>query len=168
MIVASAALLALIVLLFPPWRAQGIRTTTRYGAVRGLAPSVTTDTIVWLLPFMPIYAPPRAGLTADQMHDLASRSASGDATARATLRAATADVERRLRVPEVLRTDGALWRDSVLAAAGIPAMSSYDVSFSLDQRWLAGRLAVLALIAFILDLRERGKAVSLVRRDKSQ
>jgi hypothetical protein len=167
MIVAGAASLALLVLLFPPWRARAIRTTVRYGAVAGVAPSALTDTIAWLLPFMPVFAPPRVGITGDRMRDLAARSSAGDASARATLRAATADAERRVHVPEVMRTDGAIWRDSVLAAAGIPAASSYDLSFTLDQRWLAARLAVVALIAFILDLRDRRRAISPHVRDAS-
>ena len=89
------------------------------------------------------------------MRELAQRSLGGDTSARAELRRRTTGVERRYHAPEVLRTDGEIWRDSVLAAAGIPATSSYDLTFFIDQRWLALRLAILALIALALDYRAR-------------
>ena len=99
------------------------------------------------------------------MLDLATRAMNGDSAARSTLRRATGEPERRLHVPEVLRTDGALWRDSVLTAARIPAVSSYDLEVVIDQRWLIARLAALALIAAIVDSRFRRKAVAEGNRD---
>lgn len=151
----AASGLALLALIFPPWRATAIRTTTRYAAVPGLAPSTVVDTLVWPLQFAPLYAPPRPLLTGARMSALASSAMRGDTAARALLSRSTRDVERRAHAPEVLRADGALWRDSVLTAAGIPAMTSYDLSLRIDQPWLAARLAVLALVAFILDSRMR-------------
>jgi len=160
LIVVSAIVVAALVFLFPPWRARAIRTTVRYGGVSGLAPSTVVDTIIWPLSFAPLYAPPRARLTGAQMQALAVRSMAGDTSARSALRRSTNDFERRYHVPEVLRTDGEIWRDSVLATAGISAIGSYDLAFTLDQRWLAARLAALALIAFMLDFRiGRGAAV---------
>lgn len=156
----GAIVIALIVFLFPPWRAQAIRTTTRYAAVAGVEPSTVVDTITWPLQFAPIFAPPRPAVSGNRMRELAGRSVAGDTSARATLRAETRDAERRVRVPEVLRTEGALWRDSVLTAAGMPATTSYELTFGLDERWLAARLAVVALTAFMLDLRGRRRAYS--------
>lgn len=157
-IIVSAVLLAVIILLFPPWRARAVRTTTRYAAVAGIAPATTVDTIEWTLSFVPLYSPPRAGLSGQRMRELSTGSLAGDRAARDSLRRATSDLERRLHVPEVLRTEGELWRDSVLTAAGIPASSSYDLTFRLDQRWIAARLVALALITIILDLRAKGLA----------
>jgi hypothetical protein len=155
LIVAGASVLALVVLLFPPWRARAIRNTTRYAATPGVEPSTLIDTVAWPIQFAPIFAPPRAALDGVAMHDLAQRSLSGDTSARAELRRRTTGVERRYHAPEVLRTDGEIWRDSVLTLAGIPATSSYDLTFSIDQGWLALRLVLLALIALALDHRER-------------
>jgi hypothetical protein len=95
------------------------------------------------------------------MRELAVRVANGDTNARRVLREATAETERLVHVPEVLQTAGELWRDSVLTAAGIPATSSYDLTFAIDQRWLAARLAAVALLAFLMDSRARRR--SLIR-----
>ena len=155
LILLCIGLAAVLAFLFPPWRARAIRSTTRYAAVAGVAPSTVVDTIDWLVPFAAIYAPPRPVLAGDRMRELAGRAIGGDSDARRRLRDSTADVERRYHAPEVLRAAGAVWRDSVLAAAGIPAISSYDLTFTLDQQWLAARLAVLALLVFALEWRAR-------------
>ncbi|MFL5614464.1 MAG: hypothetical protein ACJ796_12460 [Gemmatimonadaceae bacterium] len=152
-IVVVASTIALLLLIFPPWRARAIRTTTRYAAVPGVAPAVAIDSIAWPLSFAPIYSPPRAPLSGDRMRELAVRIANGDTSARRVLREATAEKERLVHVPEVLQTSGELWRDSVLTAAGIPASSSYDLTFAIDQRWLAARLAAVALLALLIDSR---------------
>lgn len=150
----AIAVIALAILLFPPWRAIGIRTTTRYAAVPAVVPSVVTDTLRWTLAFAPIYAPPRADLDGQHMRQLATRSLAGDPAAARELRRSTEAFERRYHVPEVLRAAGALWRDSVLARAGIPSVTSYDVNFAIDQRWISARLVVLiGLGAFILRRR---------------
>lgn len=154
-IVIGLAVVAALVLLFPPWRARAIRSSTRYAAVAGVAASTVVDTIDWLVPFAPIYAPPRSRLTAERMRALAARAVQGDTAARRQLREATTDVEQRYHAPEVLRTSGEIWRDSVLAAAGIPAVSGYDLAFSIDQRWVAARLVVVALLGFALEWRRR-------------
>lgn len=154
-ILLGLAVVALLALLFPPWRARAIRTTTRYAAVAAVAPSTVADTIDWLLSFAPMYAPPRPAIGGARMRELAARALRGDADARQRLRDSTRDVERRYHAPEVLRTDGEVWRDSVLTAAGIPAISSYDLAFTIDRRWLAARLAALGLIAFLLRWRSR-------------
>jgi len=151
-----------LLVLFPPWRARAIRTTTRYAAAADVAPAIVVDTVTWLLPFEPLYAPPRATFTGGQMRDLAVRSMSGDRGARAELLESAARFEPRLHVPDILRTDGELWRDSVLRAAGVPAMSSYDLTVSIDQRWLATRLIVLALIVLLLELRVRKRVTPTI------
>lgn len=151
----STAVIAALLIIFPPWRACAIRTTTRYAAVADVAPAVVIDTVAWLLPFEPLYAPPRATLAGDRMRDLASRAMAGDRAARTELRASAARFESRLRVPDILRTDGELWRDSVLLAAGVPAMSSYDLKVTIDQRWLAARLILLAMVVLLLEMRHR-------------
>jgi hypothetical protein len=155
----AAAVIAGLLVLFPPWRARAIRTTTRYAAAANVAPAIVVDTIAWLLPFEPLYAPPRATLTGDRMRDLAARSMAGDRVARSELLDSTARFEPRLHIPEVLRTDGELWRDSVLRAAGVPAMSSYDLTVTIDQRWLATRLVVLGIVVWLLELRIRKRVV---------
>ena len=160
LILLCIALVAVLALLFPPWRARAIRTTTRYAAVSGVAPSTVVDTIDWLIPFAAIYAPPKPLLAGDRMRELAGRATGGDSDARRRLRDSTAEVERRYHAPEVLRTDGAVWRDSVLTAAGIPAISSYDLTFRIDQRWVLARLAALALLAFALEWRGRRRRIA--------
>ena len=154
-ILLGIALVAVLALLFPPWRARAIRTTTRYGAVSGVAPSTVVDTIDWLIPFAPIYAPPHSRLTGDRMRQLAARAIRGDTEARGRMRDSVIVVEQRYHAPELLRTGGEVWRDSVLAAAGIPAISGYDLAFTIDQRWVAARLAALALLAFAVEWRGR-------------
>jgi hypothetical protein len=116
-------------------------------------PATVIDTVAWAIQFAPIFAPPRAAIAGAAMSALAKRSLGGDTDARAELRRRTDAVERRYRAPEVLRTDGEIWRDSVLTAAGIPATSSYDLTFSIDQKWLSLRLVLLALIALALNYR---------------
>ena len=153
MIVLAVA--AVLALLFPPWRAHAVRSTTRYAAVAGVAPSTVVDTIDWLIPFAPIYAPPRSRITGDRMRTLATRAIQGDSAARRNLRESTMDVEQRYHAPEVLRSNGEVWRDSVLAAAGIPAVSGYDLAFTIDQAWVAARLVVLGLLGFALEWRAR-------------
>lgn len=145
----------MLAILFPPWRARAIRTTARYAAVSGVAPSTVVDTIDWLVPFAPIYAPPHPRLTGDRMRQLAARAIEGDTEARRRIRDSTMVVEERYHAPEVLRTGGEVWRDSVLSAAGIPAISGYDVTFTIDQRWVAARLAAVALLGFALEWRGR-------------
>lgn len=150
-IVAGALVLAFLCVLFPPWRARAIRTTTRYAAVPGVAPASITDTVVWALSFEPLFSPPRSPLTATEMNALAERAAHGEARARATLRETMDAFERRYHAPEIIRTGGELWRDSVLATAGVPAVSSYAASFTLDDRWIAARLIAIAALAALLE-----------------
>ena len=160
LILLGIALVALLALLFPPWRARAIRTTTRYAAVSGVPPSTVVDTIDWLIPLGAIYAPPRPSLTGERMRELVNRAIRGDTAARRRLSDSTVEVEHHYRAPEVLRTKGEIWRDSVLAAAGIPAVGSYDLAFTIDQRWLAARLAALAMLAFTLEWRARRRGAS--------
>ena len=155
LILLGIASVAVLALLFPPWRARAIRTTTRYAAVSGVVPSTVVDTIDWLIPFAPIYAPPQPRLNGDRMRQLAARAIRGDTEARQRIRDSTVDVEQRYHAPEVLRTRGEVWRDSVLGAAGIPAISGYDLAFSIDQRWVAARLAALALLGIAVEWRGR-------------
>jgi len=145
-VLVGAAAAALVVLLFPPWRARAIRTTSRYAAASNVAPETTVDTMGWLLAFAPIYAPPHATLDSQTMRLLATRSLAGDSDARAELRRSASAYENRLHVPEVLRASGSLWRDSVLARSGIPSVTSYEVTFTIDQRWLMARMVVLAAV----------------------
>jgi hypothetical protein len=163
--VVVAVGLAAVIVVFPPWRARAIRTTARYDATPGIAPATLIDTVRWTLAFAPLYAPPRATLGGGQMRELASRSLSGDTTAKAELRRSTAAFEARFHVPEILRASGALWRDSVLAKAGIPSLTSYDLSFAVDQRWMAARLTVWAAIAFVASWRLAGSRGNRSPRD---
>jgi len=121
----------------------------RYAAVPGVAPATLIDTIQWTLALSPLFAPPRATLGEDQMRALATRALAGDTAAGAELRRATDPYEDRYHVPVMLRAPGALWRDSVLLRAGIPSLTSYGLTFVIDQRWLAARLIVLAAIALL-------------------
>ena len=155
LIVIGLAVAAALALLFPPWRVRAVRSTTRYAAVAGVAPSTVVDTIDWLIPFAAIYAPPRSRITGDHMRALATRAIRGDTAARRELRESTMDVEQHYHAPEVLWSGGEVWRDSVLAAAGIPAVSGYDLAFSIDQGWVAARLVVLALLGLALEWRSR-------------
>src|SRR5256714_1089957 len=79
-----------------------------------------------------------------------ARATRGDRAARRELVATTAAFERRYDVPEVLRAGGSVWRDSVLAAAGIPSVTAYELSFSIDDARLALRFFLLALIGIAL------------------
>jgi len=154
--IAGALAIALLILLFPPWQARAIRTSTRYGAVSGVAPATLTDTVRWTLTFAPLYSPPRATLGGERMQELATRSLAGDNAAKTELSQLADKFEIRFHVPEVLRVSGSLWRDSVLAKAGIPSVTSYDLTFAIHQRWLAARLAVVAAIG-LLATRRRAK-----------
>ena len=156
MFIAAAVGLAALIVVFPPWRARAIRTTARYDATPGVAPATLIDTVRWTLAFAPLYAPPRATLGGEEMRQLATRSLAGDTTAKADLRRSTAAFEARLHVPDILRVSGALWRDSVLAKAGIPSLTTYDLTFAVDQRWMAARLTVLAAIAVVAAWRLAG------------
>jgi hypothetical protein len=89
------------------------------------------------------------------MQQLATRSLAGDTSAAIELRRSTNETERRYHAPEVLRAGGALWRDSVLAKAGIPSVTSYDLTFAVDRRWMAARLAVLAIVGVLILRRRR-------------
>ena len=120
----------------------------------GIAPSDVTDTVQWTVAFAPVYAAPRATIQGERMRQLATRALSGDSVAAGELRRSTEQVERRYHAPDVLRASGSLWRDSVLARAGIPAVTSYDLTFAVDERWMAARLAVLAVVGAVL-LRRR-------------
>jgi hypothetical protein len=154
-IIVVAVLLAIVSVLFPPWTAKAVRTTTRYAAVSGVAPATVVDTIEWSLSFEPIFAPPRPALSGHEMQALAARAVSGDASARAELRRRTEPFERRYHAPEIIRMGGEIWRDSVLAAAGIPAVSSYDASFALAEGWIAARLIAITVVALFVDYRRR-------------
>ena len=154
LVLAGIAILALVIVVFPPWQGRAVRTTTRYAAVPGVAPSVLTDTLTWTLPFAPVYAPPRATLDGNRMQQLATRSLLSDTAAASELRRSTEEIERKYHAPAVLRAAGALWRDSVLAKAGIPSVTSYEMTFAIDRRWMAARLAVLFTVGFVLLLRE--------------
>lgn len=153
--IGGAIVLALVSVLFPPWRARAIRSTTRYAAVAGVAPATLIDTIGWGLAFEPLFAAPRAPMPAAEARRLAERAAAGDLGARAQLQRVMDPFERRYGAPEVIRTSGELWRDSVLAAAGVPAVSSYEVTFFIDDRWLAARLMAIAAAASLLEYRRR-------------
>lgn len=146
----AIAILAIAVVLFPPWRARAIRTTMRYAAMPGIAPSVLIDTLSWTLPFAPVYAPPHAALDGQRMQGLATRSLAGDTAAAAELRRLTDPVEKAYHAPETVKASGALWRDSILAKAGMPSITSYDLMFAIDRRWMASRLAVLVALGFVL------------------
>jgi hypothetical protein len=165
MVIAGVAVLVgLGILVFPPWTARAVRTTTRYALVAGVAPATVVDTLKWRLRFSPIYAPPRAVLTAPAMRDLAERAQTGDTAARSRLTRLLDPFERRVRAPEILRTAGELWRDSVLAAAGMPSVSWYQVGFALDDTGIVLRLAAVALVAVILDRRRLGVRAALAKR----
>lgn len=153
---AGIVIFALLVVLFPPWQARAIRTSTRYAAVTGVAPSTLTDTLGWTVPFAPVYSPPHAAIDGPRMQHLATRALVGDTAAAAELRRVTEPIERQYHAPEVLRAAGALWRDSVLAMAGIPSMTSYDVTFAIDRRWMAARLTVLLIVGFVVQRRKLG------------
>lgn len=152
-ITGAALVLALAILLLPPWTARAIRTTTRYTAVPGVAPATVVDTVNWSLRVAPIFAPPHSSLTGAEMRELASRAQLGDSQAKHRLIQLMDPFERRVGAPEILRTTGELWRDSVLAAAGMPSVSSYEISFALDDVGIALRLTAVALVAVILDRR---------------
>ena len=166
LLLVGIAILAVAVVIYPPWKARAIRTTTRYAAVPGVAPSVLTDTLNWTLAFAPLYAPPRAAVDGQDMQRLATRALSGDGAAARDLRRSTGAVEEKYHAPEVLRAAGALWRDSVLARAGIPSITSYDLAFTIDDAWMAARLTVLAMVAFVVMRRKmwRPKSSSINAR----
>jgi hypothetical protein len=155
-ITGGAVVLALAVLLFPPWSARAIRTTSRYASVPGVAPATLVDTVRWSIRVLPLFAPPHPAISGAAMRDLAARAQSGDTVAKRQLVRLVEPFERRVGAPEILRTSGELWRDSVLAVAGMPSVSSYQASFALDDLGIALRLAAVALIALFLDRRRPG------------
>ena len=137
-LIGTAAAVAVLVALHPPWRATGVRTVTRFASAPGVEPATIVDTVEWALPFAPVYARPRA-----PARPAASRVLSpGDSRYRSDM----AEFERRYKVPEMLRSAGAAWRDSILGRAGIPSGTVYEASFSVDGGRLALRLAMLALV----------------------
>jgi hypothetical protein len=156
LITGVALALALAILLFPPRTARAVRSTTRYAAVQGVAPATLVDTVVWTLRASFVFAPPRTPVTATVMRALAARSLAGDTAAKQRLLGLTEPFERKVAAPEILRASGELWRDSVLAAAGIPSLSGYEVTFAVDELGVALRLASVALVAFILEVRRSG------------
>jgi hypothetical protein len=137
---------ALLIVIYPPWRAQAVRKTSRYAGMSGIEPLVFIDTVRWSLSFAPLYAQPRVPFTAADILRTIERASRGDTTAKRALVRTTDRFERRYGVPEVLRVSGSLWRDSVLSSAGVPSVSAYDLSFAIDDRRLALRLLVVALI----------------------
>ena len=155
----AATLVAVGVVLVPPWRATAIRTTTtRYGGEASATPMTLTDTVQWTLSWAPLYRRPRAPFTAAQWRAAEERALAGEGVARATLLPIVSRFERRYDVPDVLRAAGTAWRDSVLATAGMPSISSYDVVFAIDDARLATRLALLLLAAYLIDRRQRRRA----------
>lgn len=163
-ITGAALVLALAILLFPPWTARAVRTTTRYAAVQGVAPATVVDTVSWSLRVYPLFSPPRARVDGLEMRDLATRAQAGDTAAKRELLDSTGAFERRVGVPEILRTSGELWRDSVLAAAGMPSVSAYQISFALDDVGIFMRLAAVVFVAVVLDRRRPGARPSPRRR----
>ena len=153
LIAGTALALAVLILVFPPWRARAIRTTTRYPAVANVAPATVVDTVIWTVRALPLFDPPKAPLTAAEGRELSRRAQSGDMSAKRRLLSVMDPFERRVKAPEILQTEGELWRDSVLSAAQMPSVSSYDVAFTLDNSAIALRLSVVLLLAFILDRR---------------
>lgn len=140
---------ALLIVLFPPWRASAVRTTVRYATAPGVEPFTLVDTVRWTLSFAPAYARPRFPANAAWLDTQGGRTAT-DATREERLRVLD-EFERRYHVPPVLRTSGASWRDSILSTAGIPSASSYQASFAIDGARLALRLVVLGIIAAAAD-----------------
>jgi hypothetical protein len=146
-LVGGALVAALLIVIYPPWRAEAVRETRRYADMSGVAPLVLVDTVRWSLSFVPLYARPHVPFTATDIRHAIERASLGDITAKRTLVTTTDRFERRYGVPDVLRVSGSLWRDSVLAAAGVPSISVYDVSFAIDDRRLALRLFLVALMS---------------------
>ena len=153
LIAGTALALAVLILLFPPWYARAIRTTTRYAAVANVATATVIDTVIWTIRALPLFDPPKAPRTAAEGRELSRRAQTGDTAAIRRLLPMMDAFERRVKAPEILQTVGELWRDSVLSAAQIPSVSSYEVDFTLDDSVIALRLSVVLLIAFILDRR---------------
>lgn len=153
LIAGSALALVVLILVFPAWRARAIRTTTRYAAVANVAPATVVDTIIWTIRALPLFDPPKAPLTATEARELSQRAQKGDVRAKRHLLDAMAPFERRVKAPEILQTGGEVWRDSVLSAAQMPSVSSYEVAFTLDDSAIALRLSVVLLLAFIFDRR---------------
>ena len=121
----------------------------------GVAPATLIDTVTWGLSFEPLFAAPQAPMAAAELRRLSERAVAGDLGARAELRRVMDPFERKYNAPEVIRTSGEIWRDSVLAAAGVPAVSSYDVTFSIHDAWLAARLIAIAAVASLLEYRRQ-------------
>ena len=153
LIAGTALALSVLILVFPPWRARAIRTTTRYAAVANVAPATVVDTVTWTIRALPLFDRPKAPLTAAEGRELSRRAQTGDMSAKRRLLAVMDPFERRVKAPDILQTGGELWRDSVLSAAQMPSVSSYDVDFTLDDSVIALRLSVVLLLAFIVDRR---------------
>ena len=153
LIAGTALSFAVLILVFPPWRARAVRTTTRYAAVANVAPATVVDTVVWTIRALPLFDPPKAPLTAAERRELSRRAQTGDVSAKRRLLVVMEPFEQRIKAPEILQTGGELWRDSVLSAAQMPSLSSYDVDFTLDDSVIVLRLSVVLLLAFILDRR---------------
>lgn len=167
--VIAAGALAVIVLLHPPWRAEAVRTTTRYGGTPGLAPLEVTDTVRWPVRWAPIYAPPRAPFTAAALRAASERALSGDTASRSAVRRLTEHFEERYGAPEGLRTAGTFWRDSVLASSGIRSGSTYEATFRIDNLALALRLTMVAALGALAwwRARPRGPGARRPRRPES-
>ena len=138
-------------MLYPPWRATAIRITTRYGNVEGMQAQSVVDTVEWPLEFAPIAAAPRTPFTTTELQQIVIRAHRGDSTARDELRLTTQSFEERYHVPEALRASAAFWRDSVLSAAGIPSVTTYHVTFAIDDARLALRLGLLGAVAMVTE-----------------
>ena len=151
-VVAATLALEGLLLAYPPWRAEAVRTTTRYTA-GGVAALALTDTVRWSLGFAAIFSPPRAPFPSSRLRD-----ASLSPAARDSLRRQLETFEQRYQVPDQLRFAGASWRDSVLADAGIPSSSAYDATFVIDTGRLALRMGLVLLlsgIAYVWTTRNR-------------
>ena len=138
-VLAAALVAALLVAAHPPWRATAVRTSTRHAGVPNVEPVTLVDTIEWTLAFAPLYARPRSPSDPTLARQV-------DERARRERQAAIERFEHKYKVPEILRTAGAAWRDSILGRAGIPSASSYAARFAVDRARLALRLAVVALL----------------------
>ena len=149
-----------MIVLYPPWRANAVRTTVRYATAPGVEPFTLVDTVRWTLSFAPAYARPRFPMGAAPLGPQTGRTTTAAREERVRV---LDEFERRYHVPQVLRTSGASWRDSILSSAGIPSGSSYEASFAIDGARLALRLAALGIIAAAADrlLRRR-------RRDRDE
>ena len=165
-LLALALASALLIVVYPPWRASAVRTTVRYASASGAEPFTLVDTVHWTLSFAPAYARPRFPASAAPLDPPTGRDTT--TAAREKRLRALDEFERRYHVPQVLRTSGASWRDSILSSAGIPSASSYEASFVVDRARLALRLAAVGIIAVVADRvlrRRRRREVDLDHQD---